>query len=147
MSEARRVLRPHGWFVVYENWFSGRMQESREFERWSREVYLIRYPSPPRNPAFSGTADELGGFYLVGSEGYQNVVAMTVEQFVDYLLTHSNIIAAVESGKEDIDEIRACIENEVEPFFPPGAKDSRSKPCHIVFNGVIWCLRLEEPLA
>jgi SAM-dependent methyltransferase len=146
LSEVQRVLKPHGWFVVYESWFTGRMQECPEFGRWSREVYSSRYPSPPRNPAFSGTADDLGGFALVGSEGYENVVAMTVEQFVDYLLTQSNVIAASESGKEDIDEIRAWIGNEVGPFFRLGAKSGRSKPCHFVFSGVIWCLRLEASL-
>lgn len=146
LSEARRVLKPNGWFVVYENWFSGRMQECPEFERWSREVYLRRYPSPPRNPAFSGTADDLGGLYLVGSEGYENVVAMTAEQFVDYLLTQSNVIAATENGKEDIDEIRVWIGKEIEPFFRLGAKGSPSEGCHFVFKGVIWCLRLKPPL-
>lgn len=146
LSEARRVLKPKGWLVVYENWFSGRMQECPEFERWSREVYLSRYPSPPRNPPFNRAAADLAGFCLAGSEGYENVVAMTVEQFVDYLLTQSNVIAASESGKGNLGEIRAWIENEVEPFFRLGAKGSPSKPCRFVFRGVIWCLRLKAPL-
>jgi SAM-dependent methyltransferase len=140
LSEVRRVLSPDGWLVVYENWFTGRMQECPEFERWSREVYTSRYPIPPRNPPFNGTADALGAFRLVGLETYENVVAMTVEQFVDYLLTQTNVTAASESGKGNIAEIRAWIENEVEPYFRFGVKGSRSKPCHFVFRGVIWCL-------
>ncbi len=140
LSQARRVLKPRGWLVVYENWFTGRMQKYAEFERWSREVYASRYPIPPRNPPFSGTADDLGDFRLVGSEGYENVVAMTIEQFVDYLLTQTNVTAATESGKEDIAGIRAWIENEVEPFFRGGPKGTSWEPRHFVFRGVIWCL-------
>ncbi len=140
LSQGRRVLKPHGWLVVYENWFTGRMQECAEFERWSGEVYASRYPIPPRNPPFNGRADDLEGFRLAGSEVYENVVPMTVERFVDYLLTQTNVSAASESGKGDIAEIRAWIEHEVQPYFRVGADDSGSKPCHFVFKGVIWCL-------
>jgi ubiquinone/menaquinone biosynthesis C-methylase UbiE len=47
LTEVRRVLDPGGWLVVYDNGFLGEMKENPKHERWYREDYLARYPSPP----------------------------------------------------------------------------------------------------
>ncbi len=36
LAEARRVLRPEGWLVIYNNGFSGTMRENADFARWNR---------------------------------------------------------------------------------------------------------------
>jgi SAM-dependent methyltransferase len=72
-TEARKVLRPQGWLVVYDNYFCARMEESRAFQTWGRECYFTKYPSPPRAPVGFGAEDtEQEGFRLVGQEDYQN---------------------------------------------------------------------------
>ena len=48
LTEARRVLDPGGWLVVYDNVFLGEMKENPKHEWWYREDYLARYPSPPQ---------------------------------------------------------------------------------------------------
>ncbi len=49
LAEARRVLEPYGWLIIYDNGFYGEMKENPKHERWYREGYLVCCPSPPRN--------------------------------------------------------------------------------------------------
>jgi len=134
--EARRVLRPGGWLIVYDNYFSARMEENRAFQRWGREHYFTRYPSPPRAHVSFGTEDvQKDGFQFIGQEDYQNIVKFSVETLVDYLVTQSNIIAAVEGGTENIEDVRQWLTQSVTPFFEGRAEAT------FLFRGPIWYLR------
>lgn len=135
-TEARRVLRSHAWLIVYDNYFSARMEENRAFQTWGREHYFTRYPSPPRARVGFETEDsEKDGFHFIGQEDYRNFVKFSVETLVDYLVTQSNVIAAVEGGKERIEDVRRWLTENVEPFFTGRAEAT------FMFRGPIWYLR------
>jgi SAM-dependent methyltransferase len=135
-AEARRVLRSHGWLIVYDNYFSARMEENRAFHTWGREHYFTRYPSPPRaRVGFEAEDSEKDGFHLIGQEDYQNLVTFSAEALVDYLVTQSNVIAAVEGGKERIEDVRQWLTESVTPFFEGRAGAT------FLFRGPIWYLR------
>lgn len=136
LVEARRVLRPQGWLIVYDNYFSARMEENSAFHTWGHEHYFPRYPSPPRaRVGFSAEDSEKDGFQFLGQEDYQNFVQFSVETLVDYLVTQSNIIAAVEGGKESIEDVRQWLTASVTPFFEGRAEAT------FLFRGPIWYLR------
>src|SRR3954465_10838922 len=44
LREARRMLRPQGRLIIYDNFFQGQMAENAEFQAWYRESYLSKYP-------------------------------------------------------------------------------------------------------
>lgn len=119
LTEARRVLHPYSWLIVYDNWFTGRMAENPEYEGWYREEYLARYPSSPRNrePLTDAGAVE-HGFELVGREGYENEVSFSPEELVGYLMTQSSVIAAVEKeGAEGGETVCEWLMDAQAPFF------------------------------
>lgn len=137
LAEARRILRPHGWLIVYDNYFSARMEENRAFQTWGRERYFKRYPSPPRTSVgFQAEDSAKDGFQFIGQEDYQNFVRFSVETLVNYLVTQSNIIAAVEGGAESIQDVRQWLTESVTPFFEGRAEAT------FMFRGPIWYLRL-----
>lgn len=118
LAEARRVLEPSGWLVVYDNGFFGEMKENPEHERWYREDYLTRYPSPPRdNKPLTEDECRKHGLRLVGRERYTNEVSFSVEELADYLVTQSNVISAVESGAESLEDVRAWLVSSLTPMF------------------------------
>jgi ubiquinone/menaquinone biosynthesis C-methylase UbiE len=136
LGEARRVLRASGWLIVYDNYFSARMEENPQFQAWAHDHYWPRYPSPPRaRVGFSVEDSAKEGFQFIGHEDYQNVVTFSIETLVDYLVTQSNIIAAVEGGKERIEDVRQWLTESVTPFFEDRAEGT------FVFRGPIWYLR------
>ncbi len=138
LKEAGKLLRPAGWLIVYDNFFQGQMQENAEFNSWYRESYLSKYPPPPRTwPAFTAEDCADRGFSLLGKEQFQNERNFSVEALVDYLVTQSNVIAAVEYGDEEIEDVRDRLTENVKPLF------GDLKQASFRFQGPIWYL--EKP--
>ena len=118
LSEARRLLKSHGYLVIYNNSFSRKMAENPDFEEWVYEVHLKRYPTPPRNrQPFEEEDANREGFDFLDKEHYTNEVNFSRDALVDYILTQTNCIAAVEQGNERIDNVRALLLSDLEPFF------------------------------
>lgn len=135
LREAGRVLRSQGWLIVYDNYFSGRMEENAAFETWYRESHVRKYPPPPRTWAnFTGEDSGNEGFHLAGQEQYQNKISFSIEGLIDYLTTQSNVIAAVEVGGADISEVRLWLRENLKPLF------GELKEATFLFNGPIWYL-------
>jgi SAM-dependent methyltransferase len=135
LTEARRVLRPNAWLVIYNSGFNGEMTENPQFRQWAWEVYPKRFPTPPRRSA--GVSAELvapHGFTLAGKEGFAHDETMTAEQLTGYLLTQTNVIAAVESGTTPLPDAASWIAAGVNPFFA-------GKPRTMKFGGSIWYLQ------
>ena len=118
LTEARRVLDPGGWLVIYDNVFLGEMKENPKHERWYREDYLARYPSPPRNKE-PLTEDECRkhGLQLVERESYTNEVSFSVEELTSYLMTQSNVVGAIESGAERLESVHTWLVSSLTSMF------------------------------
>ena len=117
LDESRRVLHPGGLLVVYENGFWGEMAGVPEFKAWTQTRHLERMPTPPRRSQLSLDDAPPEGFKPVGSERYGNSVPFTHEGLVDYLLTQSNAIVAVESGAFSPQGAEGWLTEETAPFF------------------------------
>ena len=135
LSEANRILKTLGWLTTYNNWFSSQMKENESFEQWSRDIYLTRYPTPPRNstPLTAELAKDFG-FSSFHMEGLQNDVQFTAEELSAYLTTQSNVIAAVEQGIETIDDVYLWLVSQTKPYF-------HSKKATFTFGSSIWYLQ------
>lgn len=135
LAEVRRVLRPRGWLVIYDNYFTGRMSENPHFSVWWRKMYLRKYLSPPREPTRFG-AEESGkdGFSFLAREDYENLVTFILDSLVNYLLTQSNIIAAVEGGNESVGDVSDWLTENIRPLF------GNRTEATFLFRGPIWYL-------
>jgi SAM-dependent methyltransferase len=117
-AEAEHVLKETGWLVIYDNYLSDEMTDNPRYCPWFREVFLDKYPTPPRNwAAFDPNDTEQDGFFLANSEVIKNPISFTLESFVEFLLTLTNIIAAVEGGRETAAEAARWLTAELGPFF------------------------------
>lgn len=135
LTEVRRVLKPTSWLAVYNSGFYGEMAEDAGFRTWARIAYPARFPTPARRSF--GVGGELAaacGFSLVGEESFTHDEVMTAEQLTAYLLTQTNVIAAVESGGTPLPEVAAWILSGVKPFFSDASATMK-------FGGTIWFLR------
>ena len=137
LPESHRVLRPEGWLVVYDNRFLGRMKENAAFESWVRESYATRYPSPPRDSRpLSHEEAWSHGFVFTKSEEYTNEVRFSVEELAGYLETHSNVVAVVEEGRENLSEAHTWLVESLHDLFP-------GSTATFEFGGDIWYLKVE----
>ena len=124
LAEASRVLRPCGWLVIYDNFFSANLHGNPGFKPWFLSTYFERFPTPPRNnQPLDGRSARQAGFQLVTDEKYTNVVFFDQMQLVDYLLTQTNVIAAIKRGDATLHDARSYLTAEISPYFPsPGSQ-------------------------
>lgn len=134
-AEARRVLKRRAWLIIYNNGFRGQMHTNPEFEQWVSQIYENHYPTPPRNSApLTAEFAQEHGFEFAYREEYENEVQFDVEELAAYLTTQSNVIAAVEEGRENVDDVNAWLIQQLRPFF----KDEK---VNFPFSGFIWYLQ------
>jgi hypothetical protein len=113
------------------------MLDVPEFGAWSHEA-LTRYPLPPRNPQVGDPrAVTPEGYELIGDEMFADDIELTREQLVDYQLTISNFVAAVERGESRVD-VRAWALETLEPLFAGRATRT------VRFVGSVTCLRVAQ---
>lgn len=132
LAEARRVLVPGGWLVIYNIWFRAKMRENPAFEEWFHTRFLERYPTPPRDAGpLPEEAAVAGGFEFVGKDDLEEDFALTREAYIQFTLTQSNIIAKA-CDEADFEAARAWLESELAPVFSRGT---------FLFGGFVCFLR------
>ncbi len=131
LQEVYRLLRPGAWLAIYSNGFSGRMVENPVYERWNKTRYVARYPTPPRHsdPMTKAEAAQ-HGLQWAHHEAYVNTVTFSAQELANYLMTQSNVIAAIEQGNESPADVQAWLLESVTPLFPQGR-------CTFPFGGAI----------
>jgi ubiquinone/menaquinone biosynthesis C-methylase UbiE len=137
LVEVKRVLHPGGWLVVYDDYFSiAQTTEDPELQKWYRGKYLVKYPPPPRAEVrFTAENTETHGFRLLKEEWHKHTVNLSLERFVSYLVTQSNVIAMVEGGKEGIEEAKTWLMESIRPMF------RKAKEKELLFTAPIWYLQ------
>ena len=118
LAEAGRVLKKDGFLVVYDNYISDEMTSNPKYQTWFREVFLARYPTPPRNwPLFLPEDVEEDGFSMIYHDAIENTISFSLTEFVDFLLTLTNVIATVEGGLEEVEESRKWLTENLRAFL------------------------------
>lgn len=120
LAEASRILRPGGWLAVYNSWFAGALDGAPEFDGWWRS-YLDRFPSPNRDrqPITPEDASR-SGLELVTESEVPQEVALSQDQFLGFLSTQTNLLAASGASGRHLPILTAQLVEELEPVFPSG---------------------------
>jgi len=141
MKELRRVLRPGGWVSIYDNYLTAHLKECPEFQQWFCEIYLKRYPTPPRFAAFKPEDCKDAGLVFLGEEPYEDIVSFTCDHLIDCLLTQTNIISAIENRRDSFDGVVKWLRKELDQFTVFHSKGTSSAKGRFVFAGSITYLQ------
>lgn len=119
LIEANRLLKSRSWLVLYENYFISEMVGKDSFTNWFPNVYLKKFPSPPRNNIYPWTAENLTpkNFNFLAEERFKNSVTFNKKQLALYFTTQSNIIAAVEAAQTTYEQVENWLDQELASFF------------------------------
>ena len=133
--EAKRVLKEQGWVILYDNFITDHMRESDAYTQWYQEQFLSRYPKPPRDETPLTPSECEGYGFHFSEEEYTNELAWSRDEYIEYILTQSNIIVAVDMGNETIAEAREWMHGTLASIVPDGEKGT------FLFAGYIWYLQ------
>jgi hypothetical protein len=99
-----------GWLIVYDNRFLGQMKETRSTNGGTGKTTSYATPVRPAIKSLSQKTSAGSTSFDSSRVNYANEVSFSVEELVAYLMTQSNVIAAVESGAESLESVRTWLE-------------------------------------
>ncbi len=119
LAEANRLLKSKAWLVFYENHFIAEMVGKDNFSNWFRDIYLKKFPSPPRNNGYSWTNENLHlkNLNFIKEEIFKNSITLNKKQLALYFTTQSNIIVAVEKKQTTYEKVENWLNKELASFF------------------------------
>ncbi len=119
LNEAKRILKNKAWLILYENHFIAEMAGHENFSNWFFNVYIKKFPSPPRNNNYSWSNQNLNpkGFIFIKEEKFKNAVTFNKKQLILYFTTQSNIISAVEKNETSYEEAENWLSQQLALFF------------------------------
>jgi SAM-dependent methyltransferase len=149
-AQCRKVMAPLALLAVYNDHFTAHMQPAplangalpnlaaaMTSQRWLRTRFLKRFPAPQRGMR---DINELKaaecGFEVVQRSSFNHLVPFSREEFIAYLLTLSNTLAAIHSGKETHLSIVDWLDGELTSMIPDGVIGS------FIFKCNLWLLRV-----
>jgi SAM-dependent methyltransferase len=132
---AAELLASGGWLIPLDFGDAGRSREVPALERWYDEVFQRAFPRPPaRDPFVTSEEAVRFGFSPPATHAFESEWAFTAAQYADFLMTESNVIAAVEYGERTAADTWAWLEAQLRPLF---GGESRA----LAFGGYIQLLR------
>jgi SAM-dependent methyltransferase len=135
LPRAAELLTSGGWLVPLDFGDAGRSPDVPGLARWYDDVFQKRYPRPPASDPMV-TAEEAArhGFGAPVHRDFASAVSFTARQYAAFLMTESNVIAAVEYGQEAEARVRAWLESELLPLLGAEARP-------VAFSGYVQALR------
>lgn len=110
LGEAARLLSPGGHLVVYDHAFTGGMTRSPAYAEWHHREYLTRFPPPPRASATPDAAAlRRAGLEQTCAATFESDLPFSPAGLASYLLTQSNVLAALQDFRLHVEDVRAWI--------------------------------------
>jgi SAM-dependent methyltransferase len=135
LPRAAELLVKGGWLVPLDFGDLGRSPGIPALERWYEDVFHKAYPRPPASdPMLTSAEAESHGFSPPVNAPFTSSCTFTSAQYADFLMTESEVTAAVEYGGQAAARVRAWLVSELDPLFGGG-------PREVAFGGYIQVLR------
>jgi SAM-dependent methyltransferase len=135
MPRAADLLVTGGFLVPLDFGDLGRSARIPALQRWYEDVFHRAHPRPPAGDPMVTSAEAAShGFSPPVNASFASSCTFTSAQYADFLMTESEVTAAVEYGGQAADRVRAWLLAELDPMFG-GA------PREVSFGGYIQVLR------
>ena len=118
LKEAMRVLKPGGWLVVYSDYCTFKTSGSKLLRQWAEDQYYKTFPAPPHH--HYRVEPSLARRFCFSNASVQRFtysIDFRLNEFVEYLTTHSNVIVAVGSNDPRLRAVRHFLSSDLRSLF------------------------------
>ncbi len=135
-AECRRVLTTAGVLAVYNDHFTAHMQGDAACKHWMRTRFAKRFPQSRRGmrDIDESQAAECG-LVVTHRAPFSHLVRFTRAEFIAYLLTCSNTLAAIHGGTETGESVTEWMDGELAAIVPDGVTGE------FIFKCNLWLMR------
>jgi len=109
-GEVARVVRPRGWFLIFDSDLRGWADGSREPAERLLNEYWSRLPPSPRNAYFEPTRDVSEPFSLHATTLVTQTLRLSAEELSAFIFTQASTVNAFVSGHAPLGELRQRLE-------------------------------------
>jgi ubiquinone/menaquinone biosynthesis C-methylase UbiE len=137
-AQCRNVMAPDGVLAVYNDHFTAHMQQTVACKRWMRTRFAKRFRAPRRG--MRDMDEPKAARYelsVTHRSSFDHPVPFSREEFITYLLTRSNTLAAIQSGKETHQSVVDWLDHELTPILPDGLTGS------FIFKCNLWLMQIK----
>jgi len=135
LPRAAELLVGGGWLVPLDFGDAGRSSDMPDLQRWHREVLRVAFPFPgSQDPMVTSDEAARFGFGAPAHPAFESPCRFTAARYADFLMTESNVIAAVEYGERSAEGIRGWLEAELSGLFEGETRE-------VTFGGYIQVLQ------
>ncbi|MDR3765058.1 MAG: methyltransferase domain-containing protein [Acidobacteriota bacterium] len=139
-AECRRVMAPGALLLVYNDHFTAHAQQVLAVKHWMRSRFARRFPIPRRGMRDMTEAVALeAGFRILRRGSFEHLVPYRRREFIDFLLTRSNTLVAIQQGRETPGSVTAWMDAELAQILPGEAS---AEPTEFLFKCNLWLLAL-----
>ena len=135
--QAARVLTPDGILIVYDFSPGRSFRAAAGLDEWFSEFSRL-YPPPAsetRDLSPEILEDVASGFRLRAHEYFEVALPLTAGFYVDYMMTETNVAAAIRRG-EPASEIESWCTRTLQPIW-------RSPEHEVLFRGYFACMEVQ----
>ena len=132
--EAARVLRPLGALIVYDFMPGRRFRHTASLDEWFRS-FMKRYPEPGSERRILSPEILLeldSGFQMQSYQHFEIGITLTPQFYIDYILTETNVEAAVRNGVH-LEDIRSWCAETLDPIW-------NGREQEVLFRGYFACM-------
>lgn len=133
LENMNHVMAKGALLVVYDFWISDQMLGNDAYTEWFHNFYLTEFPKPPRNEEVWRQSDLPEGFIIKDQVTYQIRHEFSLDAFIRFMMTQSNVTLQIQSGCKNEDGIYRQMQQTLLPIFQETAQT-------LIFDAYSWYL-------
>lgn len=125
------VMAKNALLLVYDFWISDKMLGNGAYTEWFHNLYLANFPKPPRNEDVWHQCGMPTEFILKKQVTYQVQYEFSLESFIRFMMTQSNVNVQIQNHQKTEPEIYDLMEQTLSPIFHGSSQT-------LIFDAYSW---------
>ena len=117
LDNMRLVMAQNAPLILYDFWISDKMLGNPAYTDWYQNLYLAKFPKPPRNETLWEQKDIPSIFSYDQQTICQMQLDFDLPSFIRFMMTQTNVNSKIEGGYMTEEEVLGWMQETLSPIF------------------------------